>query len=432
MTYEVEPIARAITVDPVRRLQRRKECALPAAAPAAMADLPLLRKTRHLFDKARDLRSRHLYPYFRTITANLDTEVVIDGARVLMFGSNSYLGLTNHPEIKKSVAAAVQKYGSGCAGSRFLNGTLDIHLQLEDALAELVGKEAAIVFATGFQANLGALAALVGRNEVVLADKEDHASIVDGCRLSFGTFQRWGHNDLGQLAERLRQIDPETGKLIVVDGVFSMSGDIAPLPGIVDLAQRHRAAVMVDDAHGIGVMGAAGAGSADHFGLTDRVHVIMGTFSKSLASVGGFLAADAVTIEFLKHSSRSLIFSASISPANTAAVLAALKIMRGEPERIERLWQNTQHMREGLERLGFETGTGQTPIIPVYCRESEPTMLMAMRLQAEGIFVNPVLPPGVQPHQSLIRISLMATHTKKQIDTALEKMAQVGAELGII
>ncbi|MEN8688856.1 MAG: pyridoxal phosphate-dependent aminotransferase family protein [Desulfobacterales bacterium] len=431
MTYNADHSASKITENSSRPAQRQMETIDLEIDPDSKTVLPLLRKTRS-FTKSRELQKRGLYPYFRTITSTRDTEVVINGAEVLMFGSNSYLGLTNHPDIKQSINAAVQKYGSGCAGSRFLNGTLDIHLELENALAELVGKDAAIVFSTGYQANLGALGTIVGRGEYVLADKEDHASIVDGCRLTLGTFQRWNHNDLGHLADRLRNIDHDTGKLIVVDGVFSMSGDIAPLPGIVDLAEQHKAAVMVDDAHGIGVMGTGGAGSADHFGLTDRVHIIMGTFSKSLASVGGFIAADAVTIEYLKHTSRSLIFSASISPANTAAVLTAVKIMRREPERIERLWQNTHHMREGLQRLGFETGTGQTPIIPVYCHDSEPTLLMALRLQAEGIFVNPVLPPGVLPNQSLIRISLMATHTKKQIDYALEKMAKVGAEIGII
>ena len=431
MTYNADHFARKTAGNPPQPANR------PIGADELELDLgsrsvlPLLQKANS-FTKSRELQARGLYPYFRTITSTHDTEVVIKGVKVLMFGSNSYLGLTNHPEIKHSVQAAVQKYGSGCAGSRFLNGTLDIHLELENALAELVRKQAAIVFSTGFQANLGAIGAIVGRGEYVLADKEDHASIVDGCRLSFGNFLRWAHNDLGHLAERLRNIDLDTGKLIVVDGVFSMSGDIAPLPGIVDLAEQHKAVVMVDDAHGIGVMGTGGAGSADHFGLTDRVHIIMGTFSKSLASVGGFIAADAVTIEYLKHTARSLIFSASISPANTAAVLAALKIMRREPERIERLWQNTQRMQEGLQRLGFETGTGRAPIIPVYCHESEPTLLMALELQREGVFVNPVLPPGVLPHQSLIRISLMATHTKKQIDYALEKMAKVGSEIGLI
>lgn len=431
MAYDSDLVAPKTTGDPAQSDDHPGGPVELESEPKTRFTLPLLQKAT-AFTKSRHLQGRGLYPYFRTITSTHDTEVVINGAKILMFGSNSYLGLTNHPEIKQSVKTAVQKYGSGCAGSRFLNGTLDIHLELENALAELVGKEAAIVFSTGFQANLGAIGAMVGRGEYVLADKEDHASIVDGCRLSFGTFLRWAHNDLGHLSERLRNIDRDAGKLVVVDGVFSMSGDIAPLPGIVDLAEQYKAAVMVDDAHGIGVMGTGGAGSARHFGLTDRVHIIMGTFSKSLASVGGFIAADAVTIEYLKHSARSLIFSASISPANTAAVLAALKIMRREPERIECLWQNTQRMREGLQRLGFETGAGETPIIPLYCHESEPTLLMALALQMEGIFVNPVLPPGVLPNQSLIRISLMATHTKDQIDFALEKMAKVGAQIGLI
>ncbi len=311
------------------------------------AEPPLLKKGKS-FTRSREIQALGLYPYFRPISSAQDTEVIIEGQKVLMLGSNSYLGLTNHPEIKNAVHVAVDKYGSGCAGSRFLNGTLDIHLELEDALARHVGKESVLLYSTGFQANFGTISALVGRGEFVVADKEDHASIMDGCLLSLGTFMRYSHNDMAGLENCLRRIDPAVGKLVVVDGVFSMSGDIAPLKDIVRLAETYGAAVMVDDAHGIGVMGNKGRGTCDHFGLTDRVHIIMGTFSKSLASLGGFIASDANTIEYLKHHSRSLIFSASMTPANAAAVLAALKIMQREPERIERLWCNTRFDERGV------------------------------------------------------------------------------------
>jgi 8-amino-7-oxononanoate synthase len=395
------------------------------------AEPPLLKKGRN-FTRSKEIQALGLYPYFRPISSAQDTEVVIQGQKVLMLGSNSYLGLTNHEEIKKAVHVAVDKYGSGCAGSRFLNGTLDIHLELEEALARLVGKESVLLYSTGFQANFGTISTMVGRGEYVIADKEDHASILDGCLLSLGGFMRYSHNDMGGLENCLRRLDPSAGKLVVVDGVFSMSGDIAPLKDMVRLSENYQAALMVDDAHGIGVMGKNGAGTCDHFGLTDRVHIIMGTFSKSLASLGGFIASDADTIEYLKHHSRSLIFSASMTPANAAAALAALKIMSREPDRIERLWRNTRLMREGLLSLGFDLGASQTPILPVFCYEDERTLRMAMRLHQEGVFVNSVLPPGVPPNKCLIRISLMATHTSSQIEMALEKLKKVGRELGLI
>jgi 8-amino-7-oxononanoate synthase len=356
----------------------------------------------------------------------------MNGQKVLMLGSNSYLGLTNYPEIKEFVKKAVERYGSGCAGSRFLNGTLDIHLELEEELARLVRKEAVALYSTGFQVNLGVISCLVGRGDYVITDKSDHASIVDGCLLSFGELVRFSHNDMESLRERLEGIEDDAGKLIVVDGVFSMEGDIAPLPRIVELAEEHRAVVMVDDAHAIGVLGENGSGTSNHFGLTDSVHLIMGTFSKSLASLGGFIASDRDTIEYLKHNSRSLIFSASMSPANTAAVLAALKIMRREPERIERLWENTRMMREGLEDQGFNLGTSETPILPVHLGDGDASLMMCKRLEEEGIFVNPVVPPAVPPNASLLRISLMATHTENQIQSALETLGQVGTELGVI
>ncbi len=391
----------------------------------------MFRKAR-LYTSAAKVRALGLYPYFRTITSAQDTEVMINGRKVLMLGSNSYLGLTSHPQIKEAARAAVEKYGTGCAGSRFLNGTLDIHLELEEALGRLVNKEAVLLYSTGFQVNLGVISALVGKGEYILADKSNHASIVEGCLLSQGELIRFPHKDMAALEARLEKLDPGAGKLIVVDGIFSMEGDIIQMPDLCRLAGEYGAAVMVDDAHAIGVLGHQGAGTASHFGLTDQVHLIMGTFSKSLASLGGFIAADAATIDYLKHHSKSLIFSASMSPANAAAVLAALKIMIAEPERIARLWQNTRRMREGLERLGFDLGASTTPILPVYCRELMVTFKLCKRLEEEGVFVNPVVSPGVAPGHELIRLSLMATHTDSQIDFTLDKMAKVGRELGLI
>jgi 8-amino-7-oxononanoate synthase len=395
-------------------------------------DKPALLQKAESYTRSKDVKAQGLYPYFRPISSAQDTEVTIQGQKVLMLGSNSYLGLTNHPEIKAAVQAAVQKYGSGCAGSRFLNGTLDIHLELEKRLADLVNKESVLLFSTGFQANFGTIGTMVGRGETVIADKEDHASIMDGCLLSFGKFLRFAHNDMNSLENCLRNISDKAGKMIVVDGVFSMSGDIAPLDEIVSLAENYGAAVMVDDAHGIGVLGQNGAGTCNSYGVTDRVHIIMGTFSKSLASLGGFIAADDDIVEYLKHNCRSLIFSASMTPGNIAAVLQALHIMQREPERIERLWENTRLMKEGLLDLGFSLGNCQTPILPIFCYQTEKALIMAMRLHREGVFVNPVLPPGVPPNKSLIRISLMATHTESQIDLALEKLKKVGKELELI
>jgi len=392
----------------------------------------------NLFDKVKDFKSAAevralgIYPYFRTISSAQDTEVVMDGRRVLMLGSNSYLGLTNHPKIKEAAMAAVARYGTGCAGSRFLNGTLDIHLQLEEQLAKLVNKEAVLLYSTGFQVNLGVISALVGKSDYVIGDKSNHASIVEGCLLSPGKFLRFAHRDMPALENRLRCLEPEAGKLVVVDGVFSMEGDIIQLPELCRIARKHGAAVMVDDAHAVGVLGTNGAGTASHFRMTDQVDLIMGTFSKSLASLGGFIAADAATIDYLKHHSRPLIFSASMSPANAAAVLAAVEIMVGEPERIQQLWRNTERMKSGLISLGFDLGDSETPILPVYCRNLMAAFKLCKRLQEEGVFVNPVVSPAVAPGQELIRISLMATHTNKQIDFALETLAKVGNELGLI
>lgn len=390
----------------------------------------LLDKVRS-YRNAAQVRESGLYPYFRTISSAQDTEVIINGRKVLMLGSNSYLGLTNHPKIKEAAQAAIAKYGTGCAGSRFLNGTLDIHLELEQALARLVRKEAVLLYSTGFQVNLGVISALVGRGEYVIADKSDHASIVEGCLLSKGRFVRFAHQDMAALENRLQTIEPDVGKLLVVDGVFSMEGDIVRLPELCRLGREHGAVLMVDDAHAIGVLGHGGAGTADSFGLTDEVHLIMGTFSKSLASLGGFIASDATTIDYLKHNSKPLIFSASMSPANAAAVLAALHLMQNEPERIRRLWQNTERMKRGLLSLGFNLGASQTPILPVYVRDLLATFKFCRRLEQEGVFVNPVVSPGVPPGQELLRLSLMATHTDAQIDFALDRLGKVGRELGL-
>jgi 8-amino-7-oxononanoate synthase len=393
--------------------------------------LALFNKVRN-YKSAAQVRALGLYPYFRTISSAQDTEVFINGKKVLMLGSNSYLGLTNHPKIKEAARAAVSKYGTGCAGSRFLNGSLDIHLELEQTLGRLVNKEAVLLYSTGFQVNLGVISALVGKGEYILADKSNHASIVEGCLLSQGEFMRFAHKDMKGLQSRLQKVDPAAGKLIVTDGVFSMEGDIIQLPEVCRLARQYGAAVMVDDAHAIGVLGERGAGTASHFGLTQQVHLIMGTFSKSLASLGGFIASDAATIDYLKHNSRSLIFSASMSPANAAAVMAAVEIMVSEPERMAQLWRNTARMKQGLISLGYDLGQSETPILPVYCRSLMAAFKMCKRLEEEGVFVNPVVSPAVPAGQELIRISLMATHTDRLIDFALDKLGKVGKELGLL
>lgn len=377
-------------------------------------------------------REQGFYPYFRPIESAQDTEVIIDGKKVLMFGSNSYLGLTNHPRIKEAASQAVQKYGSGCAGSRFLNGTLDIHLELEHRLAQYVGKEAAVVFSTGFQANLGVLATLTGRNDYLILDEYDHASIIDGSRLSFSKVIKYGHNDMADLEAKLSKLPEEAIKLIAVDGVFSMEGDIARLPEIVALADKYGANVMVDDAHGLGVIGVNGAGTSSHFNQTDKVDIIMGTFSKSLASLGGFIAADFATIDYLRHHARSLIFSASMSPASVASVIAALDIILEEPERIDQLWANTRYATKLLLDEGFDIGSTETPIIPIYVRDNIKTFLITKMLQDNGVFVNPVVSPAVPPDSTLIRFSLMATHTFSQIEEAIGKMIHAFNHTGVV
>lgn len=384
------------------------------------------------FDEAEKVRRLGLYPYFRVIESEQDTEVYINGKKVLMLGSNSYLGLTNHPKVKEAAIEAIKKYGTGCAGSRFLNGTLDIHIELEEALAEFVGKDAAILYSTGFQANQGAIAPLVGRNEYVIVDKLVHASIIEGCRLTLGKMLRFPHNDINALEKLLSSLEYDRGKLIVVDGVYSMEGDLADLPNIIELAKRYNAEVMVDDAHGIGVFGKNGRGTSDHFGLTDEVAIIMGTFSKSFASLGGFIASTKEVIDYLKHHSRSLIFSASMSPANAAAVKAALEIMKSEPERIDQLWANTNRLRKGLQELGLDTGKSVSPIIPVQIGTDLDVFKACMMLLNEGVFVNPVVTPAVEPGKAIIRLSVMANHTFEQIDFALEKIEKVTRQLGVL
>lgn len=390
-----------------------------------------LQKRVAQFKDAELTRAAGLYPYFRSISSGQDTEVILDGKKTLMFGSNSYLGLTNHPKIEEAAKRAISKYGTGCAGSRFLNGTLDIHLELEERLAAYVGKEAALLFSTGFQVNLGVLSGFTGRHDYLILDEYDHASIIDGSRLSFSRTLKFAHNDMEDLERKLQNLPEEAIKLIVVDGIFSMEGDIVNLPGIVELAEKYGANIMVDDAHSLGVLGAKGAGTAAHFNMTGDVDLIMGTFSKSLASLGGFVAGDFAAIDFLKHKARSLIFSASMPPSCVASVLAALEIIQSEPERIARLWSNTHYALEQLKAEGFNTGATQSPIIPIYVGDNHKTFQLTKMLQEDGIFVNPVVSPAVASEHSLIRFSLMATHTTSQIDEAVEKLSKAAAQLDI-
>jgi len=373
-----------------------------------------------------------VYPYFREIDGKQGTEVSMSGHKVLMFGSNAYTGLTGDERIIEAGCAAMRKYGSGCAGSRFLNGTLDLHVQLEKELAEFVGKEEALCFSTGFTVNAGVIACLTGRNDYIICDDRDHASIVDGRRLSYSTNLKYKHNDMADLEKQLQKCPPEAVKLIVVDGVFSMEGDLANLPEIVRLKHKYNATVMVDEAHGIGVFGKEGRGVCDYFGLTDEVDLIMGTFSKSLASIGGFIAADKTIINWLRHNTRTYIFSASNTPAATAAALEALHIIQKEPERIQALWDVTNYALKRFRDAGFEIGDTQSPIIPLYVRDVDKTFLVTRMAFEEGVFINPVIPPACAPQDTLVRVALMATHTKQQVDMAVDKLAKVFRQLEII
>ncbi len=384
------------------------------------------------FDDAKRVMREGWYPYFRPLESGQDTDVVIDGRHIIMVGSNSYLGLTSDPRVKKAAIEAIKKYGSGCAGSRFLNGTLDIHVELEQSLADFMGKEAALVYSTGFQTNLGVISALVGKGDHVIIDRQNHASILEGCRLAYGMTRRYHHNDMEDLERILAGLPKDSGKLVIVDGVFSMEGDLANLPDIVRLAREYDARIMVDDAHGIGVMGEHGRGSAEYFGVEEEIDLIMGTFSKTFASLGGFVAGKESVIHYLKHVSRSLMFSASITPGNAAAVRAALEIVKNEPQLRHRLWEITHKMKKGFDDMGFNTGKSETPIIPVYVGDDARTFNMCMSLHREGVFVNPVISPAVPPGQALIRASFMANHTDEQLDYVLKAFEKVGRKLGVI
>jgi len=384
------------------------------------------------YDAPQQAMAQGVYPYFRPIESDQDTVVSINGKQVLMFGSNSYLGLTNHPRLKEAAIKAVEKYGTGCAGSRFLNGTLDIHIELEDRLAQLVGKEAALVYATGFSVNAGVIPCLTGREDYLIFDDSDHASIIEGKRLSFSKQLKYRHNNIEDLERLLKKCEPEKTKVIVVDGVFSMEGDVVKLPEIVALSKKYNASIMVDEAHSLGVFGKTGAGICEHFGVIDDVDLIMGTFSKSLGTIGGFIAADENIINFLKHHSRTLIFSASITPASTACVIEALNVMKEETWRQKKLWENTERAKSQFVGLGFDTGVSETPIIPLYVRDNTKTFMLTKMLMEDGVFINPVVSPAVRSEDTLIRYSLMATHTFEQIDESVEKIAKAARALGVI
>ncbi len=384
------------------------------------------------YDAPQKVMQAGIYPYFRAIESEQDTVVVINGKKVLMFGSNSYLGLTSHPKVKEAAIAAIRKYGTGCAGSRFLNGTLDIHIKLEEKLASFVHKDGALCYSTGFQVNLGVVSLIAGRNDYLLLDELDHASIIEGSRLSFSKVLKYAHNDMSALESKLKLCEDGRIKMIVVDGIFSMEGDIVKLPEIVELAKKYKASIMVDDAHSLGVLGVNGSGTASHFGLTDEVDLIMGTFSKSFASLGGFIAADKEVINFIKHNSRTLIFSASMTPSSAAAVLASIEIMENEPERITHLWDMTHYALKGFKDAGFEIGKSETPIIPLFIRDDIKALQLTQVLLEDGVFVNPVVSPAVPKEDSLIRYSLMATHTREQVEISIDKITKAAKSLGIL
>ena len=392
----------------------------------------LLQERLKKYDLPQQYMAKGVYPYFREIDGKQDTEVNMGGHKVLMFGSNAYTGLTSDPRVIAAGIKALEKYGSGCAGSRFLNGTLDLHVQLEKELAEFEGKDEALCFSTGFSVNSGVVSCLTGRDDYVICDDRDHASIVDGRRLSFSTCLKYKHNDMEDLEKQLKKCRPEAVKLIVVDGVFSMEGDLANLPEIIRLKHKYNATVMVDEAHGLGVFGKQGRGVCDHFGLRDEVDLIMGTFSKSLASIGGFIASDKYIINWLRHNARTYIFSASDTPAATACAMEALHIIQNEPERIEHLWDVTNYALKLFRENGFEIGATESPIIPLYVRDVDKTFLVTRRAFEEGVFINPVIPPACAPQDTLVRFALMAPHTKEQVKTAVDKLLKVFKELEII
>ena len=392
----------------------------------------LLQKRFSQYRQPQEYLAMGVYPYFREVDSAQATEVMMVGMKGLMFGSNSYMGLTYDKRIVDAAIAATKKYGTGCAGSRFLNGTLDLHVQLEKELATFLGKEDCLVFTTGFTVNEGVNPTLVDRRDYIICDDRDHASIVDGRRLSFATQLKYKHNDMEALEKELKKCNPDSVKLIIVDGVFSMEGDLAPLPEIVRLKEKYNASIMVDEAHGMGVFGRQGRGVCDHFGVTDQVDVIMGTFSKSFASLGGFVAADSDTINWIRHTCRSYIFQASCTPASAAAALEALHIFQNEPQRQENLWKITNYALESFRQAGFEIGETDRPIIPLYVRDTEKTFLSTKLAFDEGVFINPVIPPAFAPQDTLLRFALMATHTKEQVYTAVEKLTKIFKSLEII
>jgi 8-amino-7-oxononanoate synthase len=378
------------------------------------------------------MRAEGVYPYYRTLSSAQDPTVLHQGHSLVMLGSNNYLGLTNHPEVKEAAAQALAHYGTGCAGSRLLNGTLDIHVQLEQRLAEFMKREAVLMFSTGFQVNLGVLSCLLERGDLAFLDSLDHACIIDGCRLGFGKHFKYRHNDMDHLEKKLQNAPADKGKIIVVDGVFSMEGDLAPLPEIVELKNRYGTRLMVDDAHGLGVFGECGRGSPEHFGVENEVDLVMGTFSKSLAAVGGFIAGEPYVIEHIRHHARSAIFSAAPPPSSVAAALKALELAEREPERRKRLWETTDYMKREFDSMGYDTGASASPVIPLCIGEDMDAYRMTMRLQEEGVFANPVVTPAVPPGNAMIRTSYMATHTREHLDIALEAFSKVGREMGVI
>lgn len=384
------------------------------------------------FTRAKEIQEEGWYPYFKAIQSGADTEVCIDGRSLIMIGSNNYLGLTQDKRMKQAAIKAVEEYGSGCTGSRFLNGTLNLHEELEEKLAEFMNKEAALVFSTGFQTNLGTIPTIVGKDDIVYTDRNNHACILDGCRLSFGRIVKFRHNDIRDLERLLAASNIESGKLIAVDGVFSMEGNLINLPEVVRLAKQYSARVMVDDAHSIGVFGKHGRGTAEHFGIEGDVDIVMGTFSKSFASLGGYIASDARVIDYIKHHARTLIFSASIPPAAVASVLAALEIIKNEPERRERLWQIVRKMKSAFDELGFDTCGSQSPVIPIVIGEMMDTFVFWKRLFENGVFANPAVPPAVAPGKCLIRTSYMATHTDDELNKVLHVFEKLGKEFGLI
>lgn len=394
--------------------------------------MKLLQKKLGRYDAPQKAKAAGIYPYFRPISSEQNTEVIMNGKKVLMFGSNSYLGLTNHPKVIEAAVEATKKYGTGMAGSPFLNGTIDLHKNLEARLAEYIGKEDVMLYSTGFGVNLGVVSTLTGREDYIILDEQDHASIIEGRRLSFSNYLKYKHNDMASLEDQLKKCNPDKVKLIASDSVFSMEGDVADIPEIVRLAKKYDASVMIDEAHGIGVFGEGGRGVCNHFGLTDDVDLIMGTFSKSFASLGGFIATDKEITNFLRHHSRSYIFTASITPAATAAADAALDIMIAEPERQKHLWEITNFALDNFRAMGCEIGHTSTPIIPLFIRDDYKTFQVTHDLLEEGIFVNPVVTPAVAPHDTLIRYSLMATHTKEQVERSLEAIEKVFKKHGII